>query len=99
MGDGNWAGEVIGYGRFVGDAEQFVDRRTEIAGTDGEVDWISGLLVACAVDVAGFHGTTGEQRETALRPVIATGGFVDLGRAAHVAAHHDERRVPQTFCL
>lgn len=87
---------MIGNGRFVRDAQQVINRCAEVSGRDRKVDGIRGLFVARTVHAAGLHRPASQQRKPALRPVIAAGGFVDLRSPAHVAAHHDQRRVPQT---
>ena len=81
------------------DAQLLVDRRRHVAGRDRTVDRVGGLLVGLAQHQASLGAAAGQDDETALWPVIASGLGVDPWRATHLAHQHDEGRIEQSPLL
>ena len=65
------------------------------SGVTGTPRRVGPFVVAGADRRASWHAGSGHQRGKTIRPVIAIGVLVDLGRATEFAEHHDERRFQQ----
>ena len=90
-----WATEgVVDFRRGV-ETEAPVDRRGEVAGSDGIGGRVRAEAVARAVDMAAANAAAREEDGVTVGPVIAACGGVDRGRATELAHRDDERRVEQ----
>ena len=69
--------------------------RGEVGRGDGVAVGIGPDLVAGAVDGAASDAAAGEDRAVAVRPVVAAGLGVDLGRPAELAQRDHQRRFEQ----
>ena len=96
VGDGGGAAAAVVDGHCGVDAEQVIDRCTDVA----NMNWIvldeRCVLVGGAPDRAGFQARAGQQDGIAIGPVVAAALGIHLGRAAHLAHGHDERLVQET---
>ena len=76
-------------------SQQVIDRCHHFSRGDRTVRRPGGMFVGAADNNAPLCAAAEEQRETALRPVVAPGLAVDLGRTPHLAHDHHQCLVEQ----
>src|SRR5258705_7196090 len=81
------------------DAEQVINCRGEVVGTDRVFRGKGTGLVRSAINETALHAAAGEQDGVALRPMVTTGLLIDFGRAAKLAHPQDQSRVEETALI
>ena len=77
------------------DAELLVEGGAEILDRDGAFGGVGAVGVAGADDLAAGNAGAGRRDREHARPVVASGGVVDLRGAAELAEGQHERRIEQ----
>src|SRR5262245_24147557 len=81
------------------DAEQVVNGRGEVVGTDRIFRGKRSCLVRSAVNETALHAAAREQCCVTLGPVIAAGLLIDFGSAAELAHPQDQGGVEETALI
>ena len=96
VGDGMWPAAVV-ENRQVGiDSQALIDGGADVRRADRFVFHKGRLSVGSPIDRAAPNAGPREKHRVTIRPVVASGIAVDLGRSAHLAHDNYERFIQQS---
>ncbi len=81
------------------DAECVADAGVQVGHLDGAVGGFHPVFVGGADDLAAFDAAAGHDAAEDTGVMVASGVFVDVGGAAELGEHDDERLLEATGCV